>query len=140
MSILFITLFNSNFKSFRYLKGCRFGKAYYKFYNMPNTFLNVTDSTLQFIYSMAATWCRRIDAVLLPLGSRVRISVTPCAFRGGRNGDWVGFSRSFSRFSLPQILFHRLSILISFHSFHFISSTPVLVHQAILLFTDLQSI
>ena len=56
-----------------------------------------------------------------PLGSRVRVSVTPCGFRSGQNGVWVGFSRGFSRFPLPQISSHHLSILISSISFHFIS-------------------
>ena len=54
-------------------------------------------------------------------GVRVRVSVPPCGFRGGRNGVWVGFSRGFSRFALPQISFHHFSILISSISFHFIS-------------------
>ena len=49
------------------------------------------------------------------------ISVTPCGFRGGRNGVWVGFSRGFSRFPLPQISFHHFSTLISSISFHIIS-------------------
>ena len=56
-----------------------------------------------------------------PTGSRVRVSVPPCGFRGGRNGVWVGFSRGFSRFPLPQISFHHFSTLISSISFHFIS-------------------
>ena len=34
---------------------------------------------------------------------------------------WVGFSRGFSRFPLPQISFHHFSTLISSISFHFIS-------------------
>ena len=46
-------------------------------------------------------------------GSRVRVSLTPCGFRGGRNGVWVGFSRGFSRFLLPQISFHHFFTLIS---------------------------
>ena len=53
--------------------------------------------------------------------SRVRVSVPPCGFRGGRNGVWVGFSRGFSRFLLPQISFHHFSTFISSISFHFIS-------------------
>ena len=53
--------------------------------------------------------------------SRVRVSVPPCGFRGGRNGVWVGYSRDFSRFPLPQISFHHFSTLISSISFHFIS-------------------
>ena len=70
---------------------------------------------------MAASWRKRLDARLPPLGSRVRVSVTPCGFRCGRNGVWVGFSRGFSRFPLPQISFHYFSTLISSISFHFIS-------------------
>ena len=68
----------------------------------------------------AASWRKRLDARLPPLGSRVRVSVTPYGFRGGRNEIWVGFSRGFSRFSLPQISFHHFSTLISSISFHFI--------------------
>ena len=52
---------------------------------------------------------KRLGARLPPLGSRVRVSVTPCGFRGGRNGIWVGFSRGFYCFSLPQISFHFIS-------------------------------
>ena len=37
--------------------------------------------------------------------SRVHISVTPCEFRGGRNGIWVGFSWSVFHFPLSQISF-----------------------------------
>ena len=69
----------------------------------------------------AASWCKRLDARLPPLGSQVRVSATPCGFRGGQNGVWVGFSRSFSHFPLPQISFHHFSILISSILFHFIS-------------------
>ena len=65
---------------------------------------------------------------LPPLGSRVRVSVPPCGFRGGRNGVWVGFYRGFFRFPLPQISFHHFSTLISSISFHFI--TLVMVRQA----------
>ena len=57
----------------------------------------------------AASWRKRLAARLPPLGSRVRVSVPPCGFRGGRNGVWVGFSRGFSRFPLPQISFHHFS-------------------------------
>ena len=69
---------------------------------------------------MAASWRKRLGARLPPLGYRVRVSVPPCGFHGGRNGVWVGFSRGFSRFPLPQISFHHFSTLISFISFHFI--------------------
>ena len=72
------------------------------------------------MYSQAASWRKRLGARFPPLGSRVRISVTPCEFRGGRNGIWVGFSRGFSRFPLPQISFHHFSTLISSIWFHFI--------------------
>ena len=70
--------------------------------------------------SLAASWRKRLGARLPPLGSRVRVSVPPCGFRGGRNEVWVGFSRGFSRFPLPPISFHHFSTLISFISFHFI--------------------
>ena len=68
-----------------------------------------------------ASWRKRLGARLPLLGSWVSVSVTPCGFRGGQNGVWVGFSRGFSRFPLPQISFHHFSILISSISFHFIS-------------------
>ena len=71
--------------------------------------------------NFATSWRKRLDARLPPLGSRVRVSVTPSGFRGGRNGVWVGFSRGFSRFPLSQISFHHFSTLISSISFHFIS-------------------
>ena len=64
---------------------------------------------------------RGLDPRLPPLWSRVRVSVTPSGFRGGRNGVWVGFSRGFSRFPLSQMAFHHFSTLISSISFHFIS-------------------
>ena len=80
---------------------------------------------MSFLYGNKDIWrprgARRLGARLPPLGSRVRVSVTPCRFRGGRNGVWVGFSRGFSRFPLPQISFHHFSTLISSISFHFIS-------------------
>ena len=68
----------------------------------------------------AASWRKRLSARLPPLGSRVRVSFTSCRFRGGRNEVWVGFSRGFSRFPLPQISFHHFSTLISSILFHFI--------------------
>ena len=72
------------------------------------------------IKNEAASWRKRLDARLPPLGSRVRVSVPPCWFRVGRNGVWVGFSGGFSRFPLPQISFHHFPTLISSISFHFI--------------------
>ena len=71
-------------------------------------------------YNKAASWRKRLDARLPPLGSRVRVSVPPCGFRGGRNGVWVGFPRGFPRFPLPQLSFYHFSTLISPISFHFI--------------------
>ena len=73
-----------------------------------------------YIYIMATSWRKRLGARLPPLGSRVRVSVTPCGFRGGRNEIWVGFSRGFSRLPLPQLSFHHFSTLTSSISFHFI--------------------
>ena len=61
------------------------------------------------------------QAHLPPLWSRVRLSVTPCGFHGGRNGVWVGFFRGLARFPLPEISFHHFSTLISFISFRFLS-------------------
>ena len=75
------------------------------------------------LFRSAASWRKRLGARLPPLGSRVRVSVPPCGFRGGRNGVWVGFSRGFSPFSpttnfIPPFLHTHL---IHFVSFHFIS-------------------
>ena len=67
-----------------------------------------------------ASWSKRLGVRLPSLGSRVCGSVTPCGFHVGRNWDWVGFSRGFSRFPLPQISFHNFSTLISSISFHLI--------------------
>ena len=47
-------------------------------------------------------WQKRSDARLTVLGFRVRVSVTPCEFRSGRNEVWVGFSRDFFSFTLPK--------------------------------------
>ena len=69
---------------------------------------------------MAASWRKRLGARLPPLGSRVRVLVPPCGFRGGQNEVWVGFSRGFSHFPLPQISFHHFFTLISSISLHFI--------------------
>ena len=61
-----------------------------------------------------APWPKRLDACLPPLGSRVRVLVTPCGFRGKRNSVCVGFYRGFSRFPPLLILFHHLSTLVHF--------------------------
>ena len=59
-----------------------------------------------FIIYMVAPWRKRLDARLITLGSRVRVSVTQYVFRGGRNGFWIDFSLNFSSFPLSQISFH----------------------------------
>ena len=74
-----------------------------------------------------ASWRKRLDARLPPLGSRVRVSVTPCGFRGERNGILLGFSRGFP---LSQISFHHFYTLISSILFHFISSVPAMMRRA----------
>ena len=66
---------------------------------------------------------KRLDASLPPLGSRVRVSVTPCRFRAGLKGVWVGFLGFLPffpaiNFILPFLYTH----LIHFVSFTFISS------------------
>ena len=63
------------------------------------------------------------------LGSRGRVSVTPCGFRGGRNGVWVGFSRVSPVF--PYHKFHSTISPHSSHPFRFISSALVMVRQAL---------
>ena len=70
---------------------------------------------------MTASWRKRLDTRLPQPGSRAHISLTPCGFHGGRNWVWVGFSRGFSSFPLPQISFHHFSTVISYISFDFIS-------------------
>ena len=71
----------------------------------------------------AATWCKRLVARFPPQGFRVRVSVTPRGFRGGRIRVWVSFS-GFLPFSpvtnfIPQFLYTHL---VHFVSFHFIRS------------------
>ena len=81
---------------------------------------NILINTYNIEYNRAASWCKRLDARLPPLGSRVRVSVPPCGFRGGRNGVCVGFSRGFSCFPLQHFIppfLHNLSSI----SFHFLS-------------------
>ena len=88
--------------------------------SLPNSFA-CHPNLSRYVDQQAASWRKRLAARLPSLGSRVRVSVPPCGFRGGRNGVWVGFSRGFSRFPLPQLSFHHFSIHISSISFHFIS-------------------
>ena len=76
----------------------------------------------------AASWRKRLDARLPPLGSRVRVSVPPCGFRGGRNGVWVAFHGV-----SPVFPYHKFHSTISPHSsrpFRFISSALVMMRQA----------
>ena len=72
------------------------------------------------IVKQAASWRKRVDARLPPLGSRVRVSVTPCRFRGGRNAVWVGFFAGFLPFPpttnfIPPFLHTHLIHFVSFH-------------------------
>ena len=82
---------------------------------------------LRIYFFRAAPWRTCLRRSLLTTGvpsSRLGHSMS---FRGGRNVVWVGFSRGFSRFLLPQISFHHFSALIHFVSFNIISSTPLMV-------------
>ena len=106
-------------------------------------FQGSSSSPLTIELSVAAPWRKQLDARILPIGSRVSFSVTPCGFRGGRNGVWIGFfSRGFSRFPLPE--FHSIISPHSSRSFGFIPFHPPLwwcVRRdllASLQFTDLQ--
>ena len=78
--------------------------------------------------SLAASWRKRLGARLPPLGSRVRVSVTPCGFRGVRSGVWVVFIGVSPGF--PCHKFHSSISPHSSHSFSFISSALVMVCQA----------
>ena len=67
-----------------------------------------------------ASWRKRLDARLPPLGFRLRFLITPCGFCVGRNGVWVGFPRV----SLV-ILYQKFYSTTSPHSsikFHYITS------------------
>ena len=75
--------------------------------------------TLYIYKSRHGSMVQMSDTCLPPLGSRVCILVTLFGFCGGWNVVWIGFSRGFSRYLLPQISFH-----------HYISSIPVVVHRA----------
>ena len=77
---------------------------------------------------MAASWRKPLGARLPLLGSRVRVSVTPCGFRGRRNGVWADFSRVSPVFPYHQ--FHSTISPHSFHPFRLISSALVMVRQA----------
>ena len=80
------------------------------------------------LHPISISWRKRLDARLPLLGSRVRISVTPCGFRGGRNGVWVGFLGVSPVF--PYHKFHSTISPHSSHTFSFISSTLVMMRQA----------
>ena len=64
------------------------------------------------------------------MAEKYGVSVTPRGFRDGRNWDWVIFVWDLSRFPLLKISFYPFSTLLSFISFHSISSVPVMVRQA----------
>ena len=72
-------------------------------------------------------WRKRLGARLPPLGSRVCVSVTPCGFRGGRNGVWVGFLGVSPVF--PYHNFHSTISPHSSHPFQSISSALVMVRH-----------
>ena len=61
------------------------------------------------LLSKAAPCHKQLYARVPSLEFRVRVSNTPCGFRGGRNGVWVDLYQGFSCFSLPQISFHHFS-------------------------------
>ena len=85
-------------------------------------FTNLFENSLNLIFILrAASWRKRLGARLPPLGSRVRVSVPLCGFRGGRNGVWVGFLGISPVF--PYHKFHSTisPTLISSISFHIIS-------------------
>ena len=65
---------------------------------------------------------------IAPLGSRVRVLVTPCGFHSERIGVFVGFSRVSPVFLCNKFEFHNFSTPISLISF--ISSASVMVRQA----------
>ena len=80
------------------------------------------------ICTLAPSWRKWLGARLPPLGSRVRVSVPPCGFRGGRNEVWVDY-----RGVSPVFPYHKFHSTISPHSSHpfrSISSALVMVHQA----------
>ena len=75
------------------------------------------------------SWLKWLDLRLQSLGSRVYVSVTPCRFRGGRNGDLGRYFSGFLLFSptknfIPPFLHTHL---IRFVSFRFISSAPLMM-------------
>ena len=83
-------------------------------------------SLVKNIIIWAAPWLNLLNALLPPLGCGVRVSVFPCEFRGERSGAWIGYCWRFPRFPLPQISFHHFYTLLSFISFHLISSAPAM--------------
>ena len=79
----------------------------------------VLEGMFELSICIANCWVyKRLAARLPPLGSRVRVSVALCGFRGGQNVVWIGFSPDFSR--LPQHKFHSTISPHSSHSFRFI--------------------
>ena len=70
------------------------------------------------IGGLVAQAIRRLPQTVA-LGSRVRVSVTSCGFRGGRNGIWVGFLGVSPVF--PNQKFHSIISPHSSRPFRFIS-------------------
>ena len=104
----------------------------FRFYSRCTAYIVIHDArtfTIDLSCKGAASWRKRLGARLPPLGCRVRVSVPPCGFRGGRNGVWVGVPRGFSRFPLPKISFHHFLHTNLIH-FRFISPALVMVRQA----------
>ena len=92
-----------------------------------------------YLFIEAASWSKLLGARLLPLGSRVRVSVIPCGFRGRRNGVCVGFSRVsliFHYHKFHSTISPYLSHLFRFISFH--KSLWCCDRPPPLLFTDFQ--
>ena len=69
-----------------------------------------------FWFCLAAPWLGQLDACLHPLVSRVRISVSPYGFRGGRNGVWEVFWCFLPFFSTT----HFIPPFLHTHLIHFI--------------------
>ena len=97
-------------------------------FNWSISFRDIIFNLFQYSNFKAASWRKRLGARLPPLGSRLRVSVPPCGFRGGRNGVWVGFHGVSPVF--PYHKFHSIISPPSSHAFRFISSAHAMVRQA----------
>ena len=76
------------------------------------------------IFYRRLRWLKRLDSRLLTMGTRVRVSVTPCGFRSWRNGVWVGFFGVYLVF--PCHKYRSIISPHSSHSFRFIPFHPPL--------------